>query len=232
MGDRFHGMARRAEGSGLNRGRRIAGDRRGQPTNSCFFYGVPTVRIHLPPPTSQLRTRLPQCCPLSGDRWFESIPLQRRVSCEPEGDIDDLLDCVCIEPGSRHDTLNPNTVLRSRSQAALHTFFEMDDGSCLAFFEVPGSLFDFKRQDLAGSAHRPRGRARDLRRRNDPSRSRINPRNHSGPVARDTPQRTVPVRKWAEIQEVSRCPNRLRLGGNGQEATQPGRLRAPASKVP
>src|SRR6266480_3113807 len=30
---------------------------------------------------------------------------------------------------------------------ALHTFFEMDDGSCLAFFEVPGSPFDFKRQD-------------------------------------------------------------------------------------
>jgi len=30
---------------------------------------------------------------------------------------------------------------------ALHTFFEMDDGSCLAFFEVPGAPFDFKRQD-------------------------------------------------------------------------------------
>ena len=30
---------------------------------------------------------------------------------------------------------------------AIHTFFEMDDGSCLAFFEVPGSPFDFKRQD-------------------------------------------------------------------------------------
>src|SRR3984893_12282914 len=26
-------------------------------------------------------------------------------------------------------------------------FFEMDDASCLAFFEVPGSPFDFKRQD-------------------------------------------------------------------------------------
>src|SRR5216683_6559998 len=49
----------------------------------------------------------------------ESISLQRRVSCEPEGDIDDLLDCVCIEPGSRHDTLDPNTVLRSRSQDAV-----------------------------------------------------------------------------------------------------------------
>ena len=30
---------------------------------------------------------------------------------------------------------------------ALHTFFEMDDGSCLAFFEVPGAPFEFKRQD-------------------------------------------------------------------------------------
>jgi catechol 2,3-dioxygenase-like lactoylglutathione lyase family enzyme len=30
---------------------------------------------------------------------------------------------------------------------ALHTFFQMDDGSCLAFFEVPGKPFDFKRQD-------------------------------------------------------------------------------------
>ena len=30
---------------------------------------------------------------------------------------------------------------------SLHSFFEMDDGSCLAFFEVPGRPFDFKRQD-------------------------------------------------------------------------------------
>jgi catechol 2,3-dioxygenase-like lactoylglutathione lyase family enzyme len=30
---------------------------------------------------------------------------------------------------------------------ALHTFFEMDDGSSLAFFEVPDRPFDFKRQD-------------------------------------------------------------------------------------
>ena len=29
----------------------------------------------------------------------------------------------------------------------LHTFFAMDDGSCLAFFEVPSSPFDFKNQD-------------------------------------------------------------------------------------
>jgi catechol 2,3-dioxygenase-like lactoylglutathione lyase family enzyme len=30
---------------------------------------------------------------------------------------------------------------------ALHTFFRMDDGSCLAFFEVPGTPFAFKNQD-------------------------------------------------------------------------------------
>jgi catechol 2,3-dioxygenase-like lactoylglutathione lyase family enzyme len=29
----------------------------------------------------------------------------------------------------------------------MHSFFEMDDGSCLAFFEVPGKPFEFKRQD-------------------------------------------------------------------------------------
>ena len=28
----------------------------------------------------------------------------------------------------------------------LHTFFQMDDGSCLAFFEVPELPFDFKHQ--------------------------------------------------------------------------------------
>ena len=34
-----------------------------------------------------------------------------------------------------------------RDGRALHTFFQMDDGSCLAFFEVPGAQFDFKDQD-------------------------------------------------------------------------------------
>jgi catechol 2,3-dioxygenase-like lactoylglutathione lyase family enzyme len=30
---------------------------------------------------------------------------------------------------------------------ALHTFFQMADGSCLAFFEVPGKPFEFKQQE-------------------------------------------------------------------------------------
>ena len=33
-----------------------------------------------------------------------------------------------------------------RDVHVLHLFFAMDDGSCLAFFEVPGVPFEFKRQ--------------------------------------------------------------------------------------
>ena len=33
-----------------------------------------------------------------------------------------------------------------RTAGVLHTFYGMDDGSCLAFFEVPDSPFDFKAQ--------------------------------------------------------------------------------------
>ena len=33
-----------------------------------------------------------------------------------------------------------------RSVEALHSFYRMDDGSCLAFFEVPGMPFEFKAQ--------------------------------------------------------------------------------------
>jgi len=33
-----------------------------------------------------------------------------------------------------------------RETHVLHSFYAMDDGSCLAFFEVPDSPFDFKKQ--------------------------------------------------------------------------------------
>ena len=33
-----------------------------------------------------------------------------------------------------------------RSTSVLHTFFEMGDGSCMAFFEAPGRPFEFKDQ--------------------------------------------------------------------------------------
>mgnify|MGYP002633060557 CR=1 FL=1 len=33
-----------------------------------------------------------------------------------------------------------------RETTALHTFYQLDDGSYLAFFEVPGSDFEFKEQ--------------------------------------------------------------------------------------
>jgi catechol 2,3-dioxygenase-like lactoylglutathione lyase family enzyme len=39
------------------------------------------------------------------------------------------------------------SALEISSGQGLHSFFEMADGSCLAFFEVPGRPFDFKLQD-------------------------------------------------------------------------------------
>ena len=39
------------------------------------------------------------------------------------------------------------SALEIQGGRALHTFFAMDDGSCLAFFEAPGMPFEFKRQN-------------------------------------------------------------------------------------
>jgi len=41
---------------------------------------------------------------------------------------------------------NIATSMTGRKVSVLHTFFEMADGSYLAFFEVPGMAFEFKEQ--------------------------------------------------------------------------------------
>jgi catechol 2,3-dioxygenase-like lactoylglutathione lyase family enzyme len=43
-------------------------------------------------------------------------------------------------------TLEISETKTGRVASALHTFYRMDDGSYLAFFEVPGAPFDFKAQ--------------------------------------------------------------------------------------
>ena len=40
-----------------------------------------------------------------------------------------------------------DTAATGQQTRALHTFFQMDDGSCLAFFEAPGLPFEFKNQN-------------------------------------------------------------------------------------
>jgi len=44
------------------------------------------------------------------------------------------------------DTIYLEQTKTGRSSRVLHTFFRMDDGSHLAFFEVPDSAFEFKAQ--------------------------------------------------------------------------------------
>ncbi|HEX6298587.1 MAG TPA: VOC family protein [Burkholderiales bacterium] len=43
-------------------------------------------------------------------------------------------------------TLEINETMTGRKTSTLHTFYEMGDGSYLAFFEAPDMAFDFKRQ--------------------------------------------------------------------------------------
>ncbi|MBS0519335.1 MAG: VOC family protein [Proteobacteria bacterium] len=43
-------------------------------------------------------------------------------------------------------TLHIRETKTGRQTSVLHTFFQLDDGSCLAFFEVPDRPFDFKEQ--------------------------------------------------------------------------------------
>ena len=43
-------------------------------------------------------------------------------------------------------TLEINESMTGRKTSTLHTFYEMGDGSYLAFFEAPDMPFDFKRQ--------------------------------------------------------------------------------------
>src|SRR5271157_5019722 len=42
--------------------------------------------------------------------------------------------------------LEINETNTGRATRTLHTFYRMDDGSCIAFFEAPDMEFDFKRQ--------------------------------------------------------------------------------------
>lgn len=42
--------------------------------------------------------------------------------------------------------LDIGTTITGREAKVLHTFFQMEDGSCLAFFEAPGQPFEFRDQ--------------------------------------------------------------------------------------
>ena len=44
------------------------------------------------------------------------------------------------------NTLEIKETMSGRKTQTLHTFYRLDDGSCLAFFEAPDMPFEFKRQ--------------------------------------------------------------------------------------
>jgi len=69
--------------------------------------------------------------------------MNRAVPCERL----DLAAQPHAEPDSIGRIANPDFFFKTgREIRVLHSFYRMRDGSCLAFFEVPDSPFDFKDQ--------------------------------------------------------------------------------------
>ena len=63
-----------------------------------------------------------------------------RDSGETRAFYEDFLGLPLVEAFEIRQTMT------GRSTSVLHTFFEMGDGSCMAFFEAPGRPFEFKDQ--------------------------------------------------------------------------------------
>lgn len=59
---------------------------------------------------------------------------------ETRGFYEDFLELPLVE------AFPINTTTTGRQTNVLHTFFQMADGSCLAFFEAPEQAFEFKAQ--------------------------------------------------------------------------------------
>lgn len=63
-----------------------------------------------------------------------------RDSEETRRFYEDFLGLPLVHAFEIHETKT------GRETRVLHSFYQMQDGSCLAFFEVPGKPFDFKKQ--------------------------------------------------------------------------------------
>jgi hypothetical protein len=71
--------------------------------------------------------------------FLDLAPLGSRASVAKKTVLD-------LGPGRTCSACGSSVPSRS-TRGALHSFLEIDGGSCLAFFKVPGRPFDFKRQD-------------------------------------------------------------------------------------
>src|SRR6186713_3333086 len=95
-------------------------------------------------------------------KWSKALPLRSRTSSSWRSDImihglhHNAYRCRDSEETRRFyegflglplvNTLEIRETKSGRKTETLHTFYRMDDGSCLAFFEAPDMPFDFKDQ--------------------------------------------------------------------------------------
>ena len=75
-----------------------------------------------------------------GIRGLHHAAFRCRDSEETRRFYEDFLGLPLVEAFAIRETMT------GRSTSVLHTFFEMGDGSCMAFFEAPDRPFEFKAQ--------------------------------------------------------------------------------------
>ncbi len=135
-------------------------------------------------------------------------------------------------------TLEITETKSGRQTNALHTFYELGDGSYLAFFEVPDSPFQFKEQHdydlhIALEVERPmlekklaEGKARGIESRGIADREDAQPRQGDGPGEE---RRAREARQVAGVQEAARA--RLKRSDSRILTTHAGSLPRPKPLV-
>jgi catechol 2,3-dioxygenase-like lactoylglutathione lyase family enzyme len=82
----------------------------------------------------------------TGIKGLHHAAYRCRNSEETRQFYEDFLGLPLVDALWIKETITNATTTVARETNVLHTFFQMDDSSCVAFFEEPTEPFDFKRQ--------------------------------------------------------------------------------------
>jgi catechol 2,3-dioxygenase-like lactoylglutathione lyase family enzyme len=82
----------------------------------------------------------------AGIKGLHHAAYRCRNSEETRSFYEDFLGLPLVDALKIDETITNKTTTTARQTSVLHTFFQMDDGSCIAFFEEPSEPFEFKRQ--------------------------------------------------------------------------------------
>ena len=134
------------QGTTSTRALRVDADGRSEITCSVKhrqYYPAPGRVEHDP---EELIASLESCIDSAPDADAIGIDNQGESCLAWHADTGRAISPVIVWQDNRTEPLIEQLKREGREAQVLHTFFEMADGSCLAFFEEPGEPFEFKDQ--------------------------------------------------------------------------------------